>query len=297
MDSIEEKRVFGDRSGALEAYVASALGVVRVRIAGETVGEFGLCARCDARDVATNGQRVAIATDEDVRVLDLETGTGDDEGRETAADRFVDTGFGPSVAVGYDGTDLLAADADGTIARTTAERDGWDRLEADSIASVRAIDADLVATDGGVYRFHDGDLEHAGLADCRDVSAPGVPLAATSDGVYRLGNGWMVDLDGAFEMVAADPRSTPGRLARAHAVSGETLYALDGGVWSEIPHPGGRIVDVGYGETVYAVTEDGRFLVATDDGTDETEANGWRTRSLGVDGVTGLAVVSTRSTT
>ncbi|WP_425498453.1 HVO_0234 family beta-propeller protein, partial [Natrinema soli] len=52
MDSIEEKRVYGDREGAATAYVASAMGIVRVRVAGDTVGEFGLCERCSARDVA-----------------------------------------------------------------------------------------------------------------------------------------------------------------------------------------------------------------------------------------------------
>ncbi len=71
MDSIEEKRVFGDRSGALEVYVASSIGVVRVRVAGDTVGEFGLCERCDTRDVAATADSVAIATDEDVRVLEV----------------------------------------------------------------------------------------------------------------------------------------------------------------------------------------------------------------------------------
>ncbi|ELY69688.1 HVO_0234 family beta-propeller protein, partial [Natronobacterium gregoryi] len=47
MLSIEEKRVYGDRDEVTEAYVSSPMGVVRVRIAGDTVGEFSLCNRCD----------------------------------------------------------------------------------------------------------------------------------------------------------------------------------------------------------------------------------------------------------
>ena len=325
MHTIEEKRVYGDREGALEVYVASSIGVVRVRVADDTVGEFGLCDRCTARDIAATGDAVAIATDEDVRVLDLE---GDRDGDDGSGDTgpgdvddaaFADTGFGPAVAVGHDGTGLIAASPDGDVARlespvAVASPDGdgdaaadgaaWTTLEDDDIATVRAIDGDLVGTDAGVYRVHEGHLDHAGLTDVRDVSAAGVPLAATADGLYKLGNGWMEVLEGDFGTVAADPHSDRGQLRRAHAVAedgsahGDGKATADGGAnpiyaydrdadsWTEYDRSSARIVGIGYERTVYAVTETGTFLSATpEDGTGP-----WRSRTLGIRDVTGLAV-------
>ncbi|WP_339105314.1 hypothetical protein [Haloterrigena salinisoli] len=310
MHSIEEKRVYGDREGALEAYVASSIGVVRVRVADDTVGEFGLCDRSTARDIAATDGVVAIATDEDVRLLDLEAGEdADATDDETTGDAtFVDSGFGPAVAVGADGAGLVAAGPDGDVARlespstrtgagadagsTDADAREWTTLESDGIAAVRAIDGDLVGTDGGVYRVHEGRLDHAGLSDVRDVSAAGVPLAATADGLYKLGNGWMEALEGSFETVAADPRSERGQLTRAHAVAGDgdanPIYGYDAAdeSWTEYDRSSESIVGIGYGRTVYAVTERGTFLAATpDDG-----AGRWRSQTIGVSGVTGLAV-------
>ncbi|MFP8951353.1 hypothetical protein ACLI4Z_00070 [Natrialbaceae archaeon A-arb3/5] len=286
MDSIEEKRVYGDRSGAVEAYVASSIGVVRVRVAGDTVGEFALCERCDARDIAAADEAVAVATDEDVLVRSPEN----DEAATDAADTsFVETGFGPAVAVGVDGDALIAADSDGRVARSESANGDWVDLESDAIDAVRAIDGDLVGTDAGVYRVHDGGFDHAGLTAVSDVSAAGVPLAATDEGLYKLGNGWMEILDGAFRTVAADPRSEPGQLARAHASTDETIFALDDGEWRERGIATGPVVGIGYGDAVYAVTEHGTFCAAE-------EGEEWRTRALGIDGVTGLAVVSAHAT-
>ena len=288
MQSIEEKRVYGDRQGAVTAYVASAMGVVRVRVAGDTVGEFGLCDRCDTRDIAASGDAVAVATDDDVRVLALENREGADHDGDApvaATDEpFVDTGFGPAAAVGFDGTDLLAAGPDGRVARHTAGTgtDEWTTLTDDLETTIRAIDGDLVATDDGVYRVGDDALAHAGLSDARDVSAAGVPVAATADGLSKLGNGWLTVLEGAFETVAADPRSEQGDLVRAHAVAADGLYEFVADEWHAIEGSSEHIVGVGYGETTYAVTENGTFLAWSD--------GEWRDRSLGVRDVTGLAV-------
>ncbi|MDQ2050175.1 hypothetical protein RBH26_06720 [Natronolimnohabitans sp. A-GB9] len=291
MQSIEEKRIYGDRQGALEAYVSSSIGVVRVRVADDTVGEFGLCDRCTARDIASTDGAVAVATDEDVRLIERTDPTGN----EGVTDATVsDAGFGPAVAVGADDTGLIAAGPDGEVARlpTTSVSDAtdaeWTPLETDDVATVRAIDGDLVGTDAGVYRVHDGGLDHAGLTDVHDVSAAGVPLAGTEDGLYKLGNGWMEVLEGEFETVAADPQSEPGRLARANAVSGETIYAYDPDdeSWMAYDHSTDPIVGVGYGRTVYAVTERGTFLSATP----EDDTGSWRSRTLGVGDVTGLAI-------
>ncbi|OIB55358.1 HVO_0234 family beta-propeller protein [Natrialba sp. SSL1] len=355
MDSIEEKRVFGDRGGAVQAYVASSIGVVRVHIAGDTVGEFSLCVRCDARDIATTQTgRVVVATDEDVRVEAYPVHS-DDDGDENTASEFSlrDTGFGPATAVGVTGSTILAAGPDGTVRFLQDERgddgqDGWrdsdwqelefgpsngsGRDDRRTPTSIRAIDGDLLATDAGVYRLREADrawvLEHAGLTDVVDVSAAAVPLAATADGLYRLGNGWMEVLEGAFETVTADPQAEPGRLSRAHAVTttgaataagtaetaaeargAETtetdLYAFEDGGWEQVSveRVNENIVDIGYGpratseqeattglESVYAVTESGTVLVSTTEPGEATAPDRWRQRSVGVTGVTGLAV-------
>ncbi|APX97694.1 HVO_0234 family beta-propeller protein [Natronorubrum daqingense] len=318
MDSIEEKRVYGDREGAIEGYVASSIGVVRVRVAGDTVGEFGLCDRCDARDVAATDDIVAIATGDDVRVLHLERGADEREqstdDAEGSDETFVATGFGPAVAVGFHDEELIAASPDGDLATLSLEAVDdsldtasltWNTIDRGDLGDVRAIDGGLIGTENGVYRLHDGHLDHAGLAAVRDVSAAGVPLAATADGLYKLGNGWMEVLEGEFDAVAADPRTEPGQLTRAHAVSGGTVYAY-GGVdvhdgndgddasdendsWHAYDRSSEPVVGLGYGETVYAVTKRGTFLA----GTPESETDRWRSQTLGVGDVTGLAILST----
>ena len=279
MDSIDEKRVYDGRGGATEAYVASSTGVCRVRISGDAVGEFGLLERCVARDVTTGRSTLAVATDEDVLVADSPVETG-----SQADARLEATGFGPAVAVGYDGECLVAAAPDGRVARRRT--DEWTELERRVSADVRAIDGDLLATADGVARLQGDRLVHAGLETVSDVSAAGIPLAATPDGLFKLGNGWMQAFGGAVDVVAADPRSAPGSLARAHAAAGETLYEHDGGDWLECVVAEGPIAGIGYGETVYAVTEDGSFLTASEDG--------WRTQAIGVVDVSGLAVSVTQ---
>ncbi|MFP8956539.1 hypothetical protein ACLI4Y_07410 [Natrialbaceae archaeon A-CW3] len=332
MLSIDEKRVYGDRGGATTAYVASDVGVVRVLVSGTTVGEFGLLERCSARDIAAGVGVLAVATDEDVLVGWLGAGDEDGDANEVAASHppFEPTGFGPAVAVGVHERTVLAADERGNVSRLDLEAetsgtatDDWLPLEygADtpSPSTVRAIAGDLVATDVGVFREWNGRLEHAGLADVRDVSAAGVPLAATADGLYKLGNGWMKEVDGSVGLVCADPLSEPGSLARAHAVAADGLYvfvdvssstdasssegdpsrtgtstgtatASDG--WTPVEADraipsSDSIAGVAYGEAVYAVTTDGTFLAAD---TASTRDPSWRAHTLGVSGVSGLVV-------
>lgn len=272
MDSIEEKRVFAGGDRPLAAYVASSTGIVRVAVAGELVGEFSLIRRTDARDVVADGGSITVATAEDVLIAEEADLSAD------GGDAFVETGFGPSVAVGVDDEGLLAAGEAGRVARR--RDDEWHDLES-GLAGIRAIDGDLLATADGVYRVRDGGLDLAGLEDVRDVSAPGFPLAATGSGLYALGNGWMRAREEATDVVAADPASEAGRLARAHAVADGTVFEYDGGDWRDRDRSR-RIVDFGYGETVYAVTADGEFLSRT--------ADDWRSRHLGIVGVGGLAL-------
>ena len=247
MTDIDEKRVFDARSGATTLLVASDTGLVHVEVSDDIVGEFSLRRRGPIRDVAVDSSRLAVATDEDVLVNDDPTE------------------FGAADAVAFDGN-LLAA-GDGRLAEYV---DTWTSLA--EIDDVRAIGGGLVAATGGVYRF---DGRHAGLEDAYDVAAAG-PLAATGSGVYRLGNGWMVELEGRATAVASDG-------TREHAVVDGSLYEHRDGSWTELERPIEEpIVDVAHGPATYAITATGTVLVDAGDG--------WRSRSLGVSGARALVV-------
>lgn len=255
--TLDEKRVYGEKTGGTELYVASSLGVAVVSVSADLVGEFTLARRCTARDVAAGPDRLAVATDQDVLVSE--------EGG------YTETGFGPAVAVGADGGRLLAADPDGEIGSYDGD---WTALGA--TGDVRAIDGGLVAARDGVYRVGDG-VSGVGLSDVRDVAARGTPLAATGDGLYYLGPGWAKALDGSFEVVARAGE-------RAHAATSDALYERGGDDWTEREVPvENAIADVTHGEGIYAVTEDGTVLVDAGDG--------WRDRALGLRDVTGIAIM------
>lgn len=307
-DSIEEKRVYSDKSGKVEVFLATELGVVVVDVAGDRVGEFGLDHRCTARAVTSEGDHVAVATDEDV---DLAVG-------DTV---FESTGFGPAVAIGFWDGHLVAANEEGWVARydpdavddtdvetDLADLDAADEDVAETLAwetlgrldTVRALDGPLVAAADGVYQLGEDDLTHVGLDDARDVAGRGVPLAATGEALYRLGNGWMDVVEGNFRAVTSDGG------ARAHAVASTKLYEYvddisagdasgtsgdssdssntSSGEWRTVTLPTtDPVVDVAYGpDAVFVVTESGTLLVDAGDG--------WQTQELGVRGVAGLAV-------
>lgn len=258
--TLDEKRVYGAKRGRSELFIATGAGLARVAVSGALVGEFGLVHRGAVRDVASGGG-LAIATDEDVLLArDGENGP-----------MFESTGFGPAVAISTrDG--VVAGDGE-RVARL--EEDGW--MECCELRNVRAVDGAMVAAASGIHRL---DGTHIGLADARDVSAVGTPLAATGEGLYYLGNGWMRAREGPFDVVAGD--------GTAHAAAGETLYEMGSGPgeWSVVELPvSGKIAGVAHGETTYAVTESGTLLAY-----DEAE-DAWRDRTLGLPEVRALAVV------
>ncbi|MCL7416445.1 MAG: hypothetical protein M8354_01215 [Halalkalicoccus sp.] len=253
MSSIEEKRVYAEKSAETRVYLATDLGVLGVSVSGDSIGNFGIEHRCVARDLAWVGE-LAVATDEDVLL----------EGEPT--------GFGPAVAVGGS-TDPIAVSPAGRVARL--EGDEW--TEIGTREDVRAADGDLIATGEGVYRAGD-DLTHVGLEGVHDVSTPGVPLAATDDGLYRLGNGWMRDLDGRFDRVAGT--GSPVELPSGATLADGSL-SVYGGEWREreTPEP---FAAVAVGEAVYGATGDGTLYVDAGDG--------WRSGALGVSGVRAMLV-------
>ena len=268
MPTVREDRVFVEQGETLVAYVAAGLGVTAAHISGSKVGEFALEVRCDARDVAATGEGVAVATAEDVLLS-----TGGD---------FAETGFGPAVAVtGFDGG-VLAAGEDGTVAHY--DGDWTDRGSVD--AEVRALDADLVAAGDGVHRLTEDGVTHAGLDDARDVAAPGVPQAATADGLCSLGNGWLDEVSGDFRTVAADPATaTPGEVGLAHAATPDACFEHRDGAWTERDLPVDEpVVDAAHAvDTTILLTATGTLVVDADDDT--------RHRSLGLPDAAAVAVV------
>lgn len=251
--SLSEKRVYAGGSGATTAAVASEVGLARVSISADIVGEFSLERRGSTTAVTAVDGRFAVGTSEDVFV--------------DTDDGFEGTGFGGAVALGnQDG--LVVSDGE----RIARHNGSWQTLS--ELESVRSIDGGMAAADSGVHRL---DGTHVGLDDVVDVSAAGTPLAATDDGLYYLANGWMRALEGSFRTVASDGE-------RAHAATEDTLYERDvDGTWHPVDLPvDGAVVDVAYDGGAYAVTVDGTCLANAGDG--------WRHRSLGLTGVAGIAL-------
>jgi hypothetical protein len=267
--SLSEKRMYGETRAETHAYVGSGLGVTRVETAGGQIGRFSLERRCDAQDIAGANGEVAVATDDAVLV-------STDGG-------FAPTGFGPATAVGYDDGGLVAAGEE-----RVARYDDGEWWEMGSVADVRALADDLLAAADGVYGLP--GCAYLGLHDAADVAGP---FAATADGLYRRDaqegsvgarENWLAVRSGAHSAVATDGQ-------RVHAADADTLLELVDGDWHECDLPvRERVVDVCYGTDTYAITEDGTFLVDTADEATADGRGGWRSRSLGVPEVVGVAV-------
>jgi len=281
MPTIDEKRVYDDATPPAPVFVAAEQGLVVARLSADTVGEFSLARRCVATDVAVGPEgTLALATDESVLIAP-----------DADPERLHETAFGPATAVSVvDAPErsVVAADPAGGIARLPTPDGGVDPASppaaADwvplgSVDAVRAVDGRLVAAADGVHRVTASGLDDAGLDDARDVAGRGAPLAATADGLYELGNGWMLAREGGHATVATDGD-------RAHAVAAEGTVlgrASAGGAWAALDLPtGDGIADFGYTDDgVVAATESGTLLA--------TVGDGWRSRSVGVTGVGSIA--------
>lgn len=277
--ALDEKRVYGGKRSETTVYVAGGLGLTRVAVAGDQVGRFELASREPVRDIAGREGRLLVGTPEDVLV-------GTEEG-------FEPTGFGPAAAVGLDETRPTAASPDGDVA--VLRGDEWAPVGA--VDEPRAIDGDLLAAGDGVYRVEAGGASRGGdrggdggaggldrlrAGPAGDVAAGG-PYAASPDGLYELPDQRL--REGEHTAVAAD---TDGN--RAHAVAGGDLFVRRNG-WERCDLPTeDPVVDVGYGESVYAVTAAGTLLVRAAPGQTPDGHGGWRSRALGVREVRRLAV-------
>ncbi len=279
MPTIREKRVYDDAATPTPVFVAAEQGLVVAQLSDDAVGEFSLAHRCTARDLATGPDgTLALATDESLLLAP-----------DADPERFHETGFGPATGVSFvDGPErsVAAVDESGRIARfplpagefaaSIADADWTDLGRVDD---PRGLDGRLLAAADGVHRLTASGVDHAGLDDARDVAARGAPLAATGEGLYELGNGWMLAREGAHEAVATD-----GEQAHAVAVDETVLgRATDGSEWTELDVPtDGRITDFTYtAEAVVAATGSGSLLANAGDG--------WRSRAIGVRGVRTIA--------
>jgi len=279
VSTIEEKRVYGDRSEVRTAYVASAIGLAAVSISGDVVGEFGLIHRGEVRDVAVDASTLVVATDEDVHVVAGESVHADGGPGVNLVDRSA-TGYGTATAVGVDADGRpLAASRDGRLARYTED---WEVLGTVP-AAVRAFGWDTVACADGVRSL--STLDPPTLDDVRDVDDPG-PVIATADGVYRWDRAadseqidgeesdWRPERTGATNRVA----TTGDRLA---AVADGALLLQAETNWKR-PVGIEPVRDVAGRKRFYAVTTDGQVLV-------EGEKE-WRSRSIGLSEPTRLVV-------
>ena len=118
-----------------------------------------------------------------------------------------------------------------------------------------------------------------------DVLAAAGPYAATAEGLVTYnGDAWRRVAGGDCTLVAADG-------TRAHAVSDDGLLARRDGDWRvrELPVDA-AIADLTHGESLYAVTVDGTFLVFAPSKLTPDGRGGWGSRALGVREVTGVAV-------
>lgn len=267
MSSIEEKRVYDTSTGKTDVFVATGVGIARVECSGGLVGGFELVHRCTGTDITATDGQIAVGTKADVLVW-----------RDGA---FVSSGFSPVTAVGFH--DGFVAGGPDRIARYVEGE--WIDLRVSGTDNgtppVNAIAGPLVAADDGVYRIEDGTLSSVGLDNVRAVSVGSVPLAGTTDGLYQLKNGWETVLDGAVHCVESDG-------TRVHVGTDDGLFVRDtrpetSEQFEQVALPvTERIAGVAYGESTYAVTVAGTFLI-------ESEGE-WRARSIGLPDVCGVAV-------
>lgn len=257
MSTIEEKRVYEGDHPPVAAYVASADGLVRVAVAGSSIGAYSLALRGAVTAVAAHGERVAAASPEGVF-----DGTGDELSKIIEQD---------VEALGYDGESLVIAPRAGGLRRRGADGQ-WTDLAIDE--AVSAVAPPFLGGPGGVYRIDERTVQAVGLGQVSDLVAHPQPLAATQDGLFELANGWQERLAMPVERVAANGDEWVALTAAG---------ALRRGDEELPPLPAdGKPVDISVGETVYVLARDGSLFALAE--------NGWRRQVLGVSEVTELVL-------
>jgi len=281
----EERRLFGDRREKVTVLVGAELGLTRVEVAADRVGQFSLVERGAVNCVATrsgvdadaDAGNTVVATDDSVLVGD--------------GDTFESVGFGPAVTVGIDETHLYAASPDGEVVRLSlAAADGgtdeiteWEQVG--TVDGPERFDGAYLAAADGVHRVG-GTLEYHGLSDVRDVTHDR-KYAAAADGLYRWEDGWSKEYDGTVRAVQAR-----GDAVHALAGGGHALLTRTGGNWRQVDLPTEEeLVDLVHGLGVYVLTADGTLVVEADPNATSDGHAGWRSRALGVREARRLAVL------
>ena len=295
-DATDERRLFEQTTAASHLYVACDIGVARVAIARDRIGQFELVARCSPTSIATSAGRVAVGTAERV-LLSVDGETFAPAGGETALVTEVTRGTDTSVAaVGLDGSHLLDATDDGRVfgRGSDAEASDWQRLG--RVGDPRRFDGPLLAAGDGIYRVDvdESTVESLGLTDGRDVAAvpttgewtdTGDCFAATADGLLRYRDGeWTDERSGSTRGVEATRDGV-------YAVDESGLLERDRGDWRRLDSPAGVPADIAHGESLYCVTGDGTVHIAVGAGLASDGHRGWRSQPLGLDGVVGVALV------
>lgn len=253
-DSSATRRLFGEELPTRTGFIACEIGVARVSLAGGRVGHAGLVKRCTATSVATDGTQVVVGT---VRGVFVDEG----EGFERRGDPF------EVAAVGIADGRPLAAGEDGLVLAWDGEL-GWRAVG--EVTGPQRFDGSLLAAGDGVYRVTD-ELDRLGLAGVHDVADGETCFAASEDGIYRRAEeGWQVEHERPAAVVITGASGS-------HAVDDRhTLTRVDG-AWDDAGTPV-LPVDLGDGDTLCAITADGRVLV-------RGERGDWRSNPLGLRGV------------
>lgn len=283
MQTLTEKRVFGSKTGVTDIFLSTDTGVAAVTVSADQIGTFGLAHRGSATAVAATADRLVVGTDEGLLAADIDAAGRSAGVPDPAFDAIGSEAIDAVAAVDLTPEGVIVADSDGVVYRgehagAVTEPPAWERLgETDG---VRAIDASLLAAADGVYRIDGDGLTNTGLTDVRGVSGVGQPLAATTDGLFRLGNGWQSVADGTFQAVAADGHG------HAHAVgeAGLLVRSVDDGAWTTTTPPvEAAIVDLAADRGIVAgITADGTLCV--------TAGDGWRQQQLGLPGAQHVAI-------
>lgn len=276
MGDVSDDRVYDDEGPAATAFLGTVDGVVTLDISTDRIGRFALEYGAVVRDLAVVGDRVAVATAEDVVILD--------------GDGVAATGFGEAIAVGGR-DDLLAAGPEGHIARLS----GGVWTTVGDLQDVRSMAGPFVGTGSGVYRVGD-EIAYEGLVGANALAADGPGWAGTHEGLYRIADGGL-EREGVIRAVAADG-------AAVHAATAEALFERDPdageragpSAWTDLDPPvESPIAALTHGpagpdgeRTLLGVTVEGVAVLrpaASADGGEE-----WRRRTLGFEGIAGLVV-------
>lgn len=291
-DASDERDLFGEERPTTVGLVASSMGVLRVELAPDRIGGFGLAERCTATDIATDGRTVVVGTDEDV-LVDVD-GTG----------AFTPVGFGPTAAVGIDDGWIFAAAPTGQISRASVDQVDtataqWDGLG--TVSGPRRFDGSVLAAAAGVVRTGDDldvlgpdDVNAQGPGNVVDVARTGsgdagdyTLFAASDDGIYRLsGDTWHRESERPVQRVSFEDGD-----GFAVTDEGQVLHREDDS-WVEVSLPDGKeAFDVASGESLYVITADGELLIGAESAATSDGFEGWRMQPLGVRDVTGFVLL------